>query len=250
MPRNFYPRSPYGERRRTRTLCARTWKFLSTLSLRRATSAVSCILRRQRGFLSTLSLRRATYLHVTPSQIAEFLSTLSLRRATYVTGGTSVVAWYFYPRSPYGERRRYDTEILRSRQYFYPRSPYGERLGKIACGTPILAISIHALLTESDMALQKQDLANGISIHALLTESDPMISSVISCRWPFLSTLSLRRATGGCQRRTQYCGISIHALLTESDPILPWLWRQNASIFLSTLSLRRATNHPSTLGRN
>ena len=34
---NFYPRSPCGERRNNRQATVHTWKFLSTLSLRRAT---------------------------------------------------------------------------------------------------------------------------------------------------------------------------------------------------------------------
>ena len=34
----FYPRSPCGERRNSRQATVHTWKFLSTLSLRRATS--------------------------------------------------------------------------------------------------------------------------------------------------------------------------------------------------------------------
>ena len=57
----------------------------------------------------------------------------------------------------------------------------------------------------------------------------------------FLSTLSLRRATSGCE---QYCiraRISIHALLAESDR-LPTALRTPHHRFLSTLSLRRATS--------
>ena len=56
---NFYPRSPCGERRNTTKLEYNPIEFLSTLSLRRATSIVvypMCFLE----FLSTLSLRRAT----------------------------------------------------------------------------------------------------------------------------------------------------------------------------------------------
>ena len=59
--RNFYPRSPCGERHGRKLRITVTGKFLSTLSLRRA----------------TLYRRRAAY----PT---EFLSTLSLRRATAI----------------------------------------------------------------------------------------------------------------------------------------------------------------------
>ena len=78
--------------------------FLSTLSLRRATTATAdplmcnlyfyprspCGERQKRGrvikhtiqFLSTLSLRRATLIRMLNSPHSQFLSTLSLRRAT------------------------------------------------------------------------------------------------------------------------------------------------------------------------
>ena len=100
----FYPRSPCGERRRTKNGFLLTGKFLSTLSLRRATRYVShmgsfakisihallaesdnilCVVSVQiGGFLSTLSLRRATDSTQRTYQQDEFLSTLSLRRAT------------------------------------------------------------------------------------------------------------------------------------------------------------------------
>ena len=101
---------------------------------------------------------------------------------------------------------------------FYPRSPCGER--RAGCG----------------------HVAGGhqISIHALLAESDPAVIRNSTAFSVFLSTLSLRRATGkllpaGILRRYFYprspCGerlcdntytlgitdISIHALLAESD---------------------------------
>ena len=51
---------------------------------------------------------------------------------------------------------------------------------------------------------------------------------------PFLSTLSLRRATNATRQVTQTCQISIHALLAESDP--PRVVRKPATgRFLSTL---------------
>ena len=83
----------------------------------------------------------------------------------------------------------------------------------------VVAISIHALLAESDV----NDAINGcnpdfISIHALLAESDINRGPYHIKRDEFLSTLSLRRATPpqGC---FHFLGgvISIHALLAESD---------------------------------
>ena len=124
----FYPRSPCGERQCwKRHKCRKSQKFLSTLSLRRATDKVLEAVSRNgisihallaesdnagkgtnagkaknfyprspcgerqwakepkcscRIFLSTLSLRRATWHLGIPDDTFLFLSTLSLRRAT------------------------------------------------------------------------------------------------------------------------------------------------------------------------
>ena len=102
------------------------------------------------------------------------------------------------------------------------------------------AISIHALLAESDTGTDSTDCQPCISIHALLAESD--------------GRRGIQRHRDGnfyprspCGERLADVGvaaggsiISIHALLAESDrwklPCTPW------RIFLSTLSLRRATS--------
>ena len=137
-----------------------------------------------------------------------------------------------------------DTTNTRTRHsmiYFYPRSPCGERRQSVPRSHP----------------------ATPISIHALLAESDRVLPQTLAFLQQFLSTLSLRRATGsGTQhlRRNIYfyprspCGerlrtfwlgcrcrpISIHALLAESDAVgRPG--EHPPGRFLSTLSLRRAT---------
>ena len=61
-------------------------EFLSTLSLRRATTLIPA-LADPAAFLSTLSLRRATCHHMSKNAAIGFLSTLSLRRATDVVAG-------------------------------------------------------------------------------------------------------------------------------------------------------------------
>ena len=106
----------------------------------------------------------------------------------------------------------------------------------------------------------RQKLA--ISIHALLAESDidkiPNQGKIDK----FLSTLSLRRATLATWQSYNVRGISIHALLAESDNVrrdsdasqqhfyprspcgerlMHALILANTMLFLSTLSLRRAT---------
>ena len=146
-----------------------------------------------------------------------FLSTLSLRRATPRPSPSCHPVWDFYP-----------------------RSPCGERPGTIGAAAGTAAISIHALLAESDNKRCKAQMCNLL----------------------FLSTLSLRRATiyGFCEgvsflnfyprspcgerrgrhinkARCQYfyprspCG---ERLGLTYDGLI-------ASAFLSTLSLRRAT---------
>ena len=80
-PKYFYPRSPCGERQQGKVCKALANRFLSTLSLRRAT-VVDNIVFVPGQFLSTLSLRRATVSQcLSPHKIDDF-----------------------YPRSPCGER--------------------------------------------------------------------------------------------------------------------------------------------------
>ena len=101
-----------------------------------------------------------------------------------------------------------------------------------------------------------------ISIHALLAESDAAGNKAGAESFKFLSTLSLRRAT--CVRRLPAgpAAISIHALLAESDRLRRPVHQERLisihallaesdglrrrvenvhKTFLSTLSLRRAT---------
>ena len=59
----------------------------------------------------------------------------------------------------------------------------------------LTVISIHALLAESDLLGDQRASLNSISIHALLAESDTTMGGAGTTTLPFLSTLSLRRAT-------------------------------------------------------
>ena len=147
------------------------------------------------GFLSTLSLRRATYAPLISELHCLFLSTLSLRRAAHPGQPVRGMPSHFYPRSPCGERPGAAVEAARPQPYFYPRSPCGERLAH------------HHLFRRQ----------SAISIHALLAESDQLYGRVLEPALEFLSTLSLRRATELSERRWRPSSISIHALLAESD---------------------------------
>ena len=147
------------------------------------------------GFLSTLSLRRATNINgsVTTSDV---ISIHALLAESDTSGAKTIV-----------------TEVD-----FYPRSPCGERRYPTLFDDLQVPISIHALLAESDLVgVGGRGVNVGISIHALLAESDdvacgnwhklcdfyprsPCGERLISMaplllRIPFLSTLSLRRAT-------------------------------------------------------
>ena len=123
-------------------------RFLSTLSLRRATQtkafkvatlriSIHALLAESdaflpadrmshQEFLSTLSLRRATTSDYPASCRIRFLSTLSLRRATFQLDVMITTFYYFYPRSPCGERHT-PIKAYNIIKDFYPRSPCGER---------------------------------------------------------------------------------------------------------------------------
>ena len=124
------------------------------------------------------------------------------------------------------------------------------------------AISIHALLAESDLRAcpvwsprpyfyprspcgERRYTVHHSGRSSYFYPRSPCGERHYCCSYTphsqrFLSTLSLRRATRYAVNLHPETGISIHALLAESDHLgvrihfLP-------SIFLSTLSLRRAT---------
>ena len=196
QPSNFYPRSPCGERLHIGRGCVMIHRISIHALLAESDPPAAASIPFCATFLSTLSLRRAT----AKSSIAAvpralFLSTLSLRRATFRTPRRSKWGTHFYPRSPCGERRLLQNGFL-----------------------DVAAISIHALLAESDArlaafaqhgaedfyprspcgerrySLRPPPARGEISIHALLAESDHARVGV---------------AAGAV--------ISIHALLAESD---------------------------------
>ena len=213
--------------------------FLSTLSLRRATSFINRRGDNNINFYprSPCGERHRCVLH-SLSQPLAFLSTLSLRRATpgiflYLTFHEN-----FYPRSPCGERRNAHPDIrqpcaisihallaesdvkimsvLNGLRHFYPRSPCGER-------PPVETINVgsHDFYPRSPC---------GERLMHTLIFANPVL---------FLSTLSLRRAT---------LHNAVHSLARNFYPRSPCGERQfslgpvsSGDKFLSTLSLRRAT---------
>ena len=214
-----------------------------------------------------------------------FLSTLSLRRATSAPAIKSCWSSYFYPRSPCGERPKSANTLPAVTLFLSTLSLRRATYTAICLAPPILFLSTLSLRRATGRG-PHSPLVWQISIHALLAESDNQVAGVFRTGNPFLSTLSLRRATlcsllffilkiyfyprSPCgERRLVGVGgmnnhvISIHALLAESDtppynlmihhknfyPRSPCGERleQSSSYnayleeFLSTLSLRRAT---------
>ena len=124
--KNFYPRSPCGERPNSQQEKNNGHEFLSTLSLRRATSGSSSCARVESNFYP-----RSPCGERPPNSLAfflasSFLSTLSLRRATYnvlLDRYDSVISIHALLAESDQERRRNNGRASN----FYPRSPCGER---------------------------------------------------------------------------------------------------------------------------
>ena len=195
-------------------LCKR---FLSTLSLRRATIHydkynVHCVIS-----IHALLAESDLILHMAHLTEHLFLSTLSLRRATDKLYYFALPETHFYPRSPCGERPQWRTlasgmygflstlslrratSRLQHRwpqgRYFYPRSPCGERLKLLPKRFRDTLISIHALLAESD-ALSAASKTSTRHFYPRSPCGERLFTAAcIFLSMPFLSTLSLRRAT-------------------------------------------------------
>ena len=240
--KNFYPRSPCGER-------------LYTAQGRRADNKISI---------------HALLAESDPNVIRHIVNfhTISIHALLAESDLLPLHPPYhhphFYPRSPCGERRTAGAHAAAVQRYFYPRSPCGERPLTPARMSSRLLISIHALLAESDLAVSAAlQLIPLISIHALLAESDGLFMLYDTSALIFLSTLSLRRATvdtlifAGSMlflstlslRRATNPGQPVRGLPGNFYPRSPCGERQsNISTrnynrrFLSTLSLRRATD--------
>ena len=214
---DFYPRSPCGERPNNLHIsekwarisihallaesdgdgfvyCDTDSVFLSTLSLRRATtsnvvirestyiSIHALLAESDRGwcfisafpqtFLSTLSLRRATSSCTSRERATLFLSTLSLRRATggyKALGFDTLISIHALLAESDGWPSRPSCGPC---GYFYPRSPCGERQEHtLACPAGCLFLSTLSL-RRATATFNIDAFALYISIHALLAESD------------------------------------------------------------------------------
>ena len=128
----------------------RTWKFLSTLSLRRATQAANGLANAPpeisiHALLAESDTRRTYH----KDENLKFLSTLSLRRATDARAAMKRAGMISI-----------HALLAESDLCYRPAHPF-------------TVISIHALLAESDCLYPMRAFEPiGISIHALLAESD------------------------------------------------------------------------------
>ena len=216
--RDFYPRSPCGERQRAENHASSQQEFLSTLSLRRATSEIPLHCFAIHNFYprSPCGERLMHALKLADTML--FLSTLSLRRATTMPGIGHINKTNFYPRSPCGERPAFDVLAVSA-----------------------LLISIHALLAESD-GIGLVFLWWGVRFLSTLSlrRATAVTTVVVGPSRDFYPRSPcgerLLRHSANCSCHN----ISIHALLAESDSTFINC-NSNFTQFLSTLSLRRAT---------
>ncbi len=168
---DFYPRSPCGERPITGGAGMMILPFLSTLSLRRATAALSG------GTLSDVDFyprspcgeRRAGK---DPQDLIAKISIHALlaesdRPATRPAPNLS----NFYPRSPCGERHNTGSRGCH-RLDFYPRSPCGERRKPRRLKSRRCVFLSTLSLRRATLRVVDGSKSSIISIHALLAESD------------------------------------------------------------------------------
>ena len=167
---DFYPRSPCGERRQQPDGTTKTAYFYPRSP---------CGERPEKGytfkridkFLSTLSLRRATRYLKYPATSQVFLSTLSLRRATVALRTRSAQDSHFYPRSPCGERLHRALLIVAGGKFLSTLS-LRRATSRFASWTGSQVFLSTLSLRRATLASLQFILRHKISIHALLAESD------------------------------------------------------------------------------
>ena len=155
--KNFYPRSPCGERPKWQVLDVQPKEISIHALLAESDSRRSPLMCSIRHFYPRSPCGERPPMTLRHCTTYLFLSTLSLRRATLIFTRQVCVTCHFYPRSPCGER------------------PY-----IIRYAVNLHTISIHALLAESDNGYLQTHQLCAISIHALLAESDNNINNSVS----------------------------------------------------------------------
>ena len=123
-----------------------------------------------------------------------FLSTLSLRRATRHKTSKLIINIYFYPRSPCGERPYGRINDI-SRLIFLSTLSLRRATVAGSCLNGVIGFLSTLSLRRATSGSKGRPATQAISIHALLAESDLIDPEIKIATERFLSTLSLRRAT-------------------------------------------------------
>ena len=139
--------------------------------MRRATREPTALRTPHHIFLSTLSLRRATSPAAGKRAGCYHFYPRSPCGERHGFAGVLFLIDDFYPRSPCGERQ---WTPLNSpvRCYFYPRSPCGERHKKLPLKRSKTIFLSTLSLRRATNINSSVNTADKISIHALLAESD------------------------------------------------------------------------------
>ena len=152
----FYPRSPCGERR-----CRRcNGQSISGISihalLAESDRSADCNCRNARP-ISIHALLAESDDPAKSESLTTYLISIHalLAESDRMFASLFFGCFYFYPRSPCGERRSNESSEDAD-DNFYPRSPCGERHTWVRGSRITYVISIHALLAESDALRQLQ----------------------------------------------------------------------------------------------
>ena len=168
-----------------------------------------------------------------------FLSTLSLRRATaclrHLTGSTSISIHALLAESDF---RTYG-DVVQGIEFLSTLSLRRATIGPAPALQPQTFLSTLSLrrATQDNLGLTG---TTAISIHALLAESDSPSATSRAAPGDFYPRSPCGERPQGSADAASKSAISIHALLAESDDIKPTSVLTLVQ-FLSTLSLRRAT---------
>ena len=196
------------------------------------------------AFLSTLSLRRATSAPVARCPHADISIHALLARATASRLHKILADWDFYPRSPCGERPEWTATWNLSNHQFLSTLSLRRATYDTYAKVLRVNISIHALLAESDRETTSIKPIFSISIHALLAESDSMLTSLCCGCSDFYPRSPCGERPALVVRLTYNLYFYPRSPCGERPPQGCYtLWEV---LFLSTLSLRRATS----MGRN
>ena len=168
----FYPRSPCGERQCwKRHKCRKSQKFLSTLSLRRATDKVLEAVSRN-GISIHALLAESDDLHRGEMVLTARISIHALlAESDRATSFAVSVAENFYPRSPCGERPISIQCITPSGQFLSTLSLRRATQGNTSKFFGVLFLSTLSLRRATGVSTMDNGVTQ-ISIHALLAESD------------------------------------------------------------------------------